>query len=363
MSQPKVIIIGTGGIGRAYAAFLASEVRFKPVLFSPSGKGLKTSCVIKSTGYLTATLEIEVETSWEGAIKDAEIIIIATAANGYKTTFDNLAPYLFEGQTVLISAQLSFASIYLRLILGSKGSKIFIGAWPTTPLTGKARDGTSVHIGSRRNEVDVAALDPGHQAVILQKSQALFGSHFNLLPRMVAIELSNLNPEIHAANMALNFTRAEWGEDWSNYGCQTRGVISIVKRTSAERLAVAKSVGQYVQSAEEHYHKSFGLSYNDLCIMAEQLAQKRPELRGPTTTRTRFLYEDLPYGIHPLIAFAKSRGVPTPHFNALALLLSAACGEDFKSQNELVSALKMDTWTEEMADGDLRPILEMYGVL
>ena len=364
--RPKVAIVGTGGAGRSYAAVFQSEQRVDPVLFSPTGKGLQApSCTLKSTGIIDRTQTIRVGSSWADAVDDADIAIVAINAAGYRAVLEGLAPRLRSGQVVIISAQLCFASLYLHMLLSQLGTKgVVIGAWSTGPVTSKKVDNpTGVHIQLRRNAVPVASLDPAHRSRVLQVSELLFGPRFELQDRMIALELSNLNPEIHAANMLLNFTRAENAEEWSNYGMQTRGVMNSVRASSEERRLLAERLVTRARSPEEHYHHSFGLEYEDLYLMSAKLAKQRTDLKGPTTIRTRFLYEDIPYGLHPLSLLGKVKGVQMKQFESLVTILSATCDEDFIGMNNLLEVLKMEEWAGGRLEPELSDALRLYGIL
>jgi opine dehydrogenase len=68
----KVAILGTGGIGRGTAAFLAAA-GLTPVLWSP-------------TGVVATTQTIEVTASYAEAVARAEIVIVAVVGNGLRAT-------------------------------------------------------------------------------------------------------------------------------------------------------------------------------------------------------------------------------------------------------------------------------------
>ena len=215
----RVAIIGSGGIGRGYAAYLATHGH-QPVLWSPSGGALTDfagTAPLSVTGKIEAELPLAVAASCAEAISGADAVIVTVQANGFRKVCDALAAHLSQGQTVIFSAHCSFAALYLHRLLKQRGLEVPIAAWATTALTARRSGPRSVHISGIRKRLDVAALPVRYGAAALTLCQALFGDRFHLREDMLAIMLSNLNPPAHMANMLGNLTRAERGEDWPNW--------------------------------------------------------------------------------------------------------------------------------------------------
>lgn len=340
----RVAIIGAGGIGRGYAAYLTSEGH-QPVLWSPSGAALADfagDAPLSATGKIEATLPIAVAADCPDAMRGADAVIVAVQANGFRSVLESLAPHLTAGQTVIISAHCSFAALYLHRLLAARGLELPIAAWATTALTARNSGPRSVHVSGIRARLDVATLPRKLAPQGLAACRALFGDRFEEREDLLAIMLSNLNPPAHMANMLGNLTRAEKGEDWPNYGSITQGVGRIIDAMDVERLAVATAFGLSVRSVQDHYVLSFGVAPGPVGEMAAAVYARRPELLGPKSLETRFITEDVPFGLAPLELLGRITGVPVPLHQAGIALFDAVCARDFRAENDLLPALELD---------------------
>lgn len=340
----RVAIAGSGGIGRGYAAYLASRGH-DPVIWSPSGAAradFADAAPLTVTGKLETAVPLQIARDVAEAVVGAEAVIVAVQANGFRTVLDALAPHLAAGQTVIISAHCSFAALYLHRLLGQRGIDIPIAAWATTALTARKSGPRSVHISGIRARLDVATLPVRHAEAGIAACRALFGDSFEPRDDVLAIMLSNLNPPAHMANMLGNLTRAERGEDWPNYGSITQGVGRIVDAMDVERLALAKAFGLSVRSVQDHYVHSFGVAAGPVGEMAAAVYEKRPELLGPKTLETRFITEDVPFGLVPLEALGAIADRPMPLHRAGIALFDAICARDFRGENDLLPVLDLN---------------------
>lgn len=339
----RVAVIGSGGIGRGYSAYLQSRGH-QPVLWSPSGAAVADfagDAALEVTGKLDGSFPLVVARDCAQAVAGAEAVIVAVQANGFRSVFDALAPYLTAAQGVIVSAHCSFAALYLHRLLKARGLDLPIACWATTALTARKSGPRNVHISGIRAKLDVATLPLRHAQAGLEICRALFGDCFEPREDVLAITLSNLNPPAHVANMLGNLTRAEQGEDWPNYGSITQGVGRIVDAMDVERRDLAAAFGLKVRSVQDHYVLSFGVTPGPVGEMAAAVYAKRPELLGPKTLDTRFITEDVPFGLAPLELLGAVTGVELPLHKAGIALFDAICARDFRSENDLLPALDL----------------------
>jgi opine dehydrogenase len=144
------------------------------------------------------------------------------------------------------------------------------------------------------------------------------------------------------ANFLCNFTRAERGEAWANYGGITPSVARLIEALDIERLALAAAFGLKVRTIHDHFHLSFGVPRGPLAEMAAAVFAKRPQLMGPATTDTRFVTEDVPFGLMPLVVLAAATDVKMPLHEAGIALFSALYGRNFRAENDLLADLELN---------------------
>ena len=216
--------------------------------------------------------------------------------------------------------------------------------------------GGRVNVRLLRGELDVATLPAGDIDHGLSLSRRLFKARFSPSADMLAIALSNLNPPIHMANALLNFTRIEKGEAWDNYGCITEGVGRLVEALDAERLAIAAAFGVRVRSAREHYMKSFpDMVPGRVAELSAQVYRQRGDASpGQKSVATRYVTEDLPFGIHPVARLGRLAGVPAPLHEAGLALLGGVYGRDFAAENDLLPKVGLEAMDKVMLQAIVR---------
>ncbi len=344
----KIAIVGAGPIGQGSAALVAMHGH-APFVWSPRGSRAQPASGelrITTTGLFTSQLTVPVIAS-PADLAEAEVVLFCVLGNGHKAVMDIIAPHLHAAQTIVISSHCSLGALYLSRLLGQRGIAPTILTLATT-VTGGPIVAGEVQIKLLRNEIDVAAMPVSALPRGIALLRSLFGDLFAGSDDLMAISLSNLNPQIHLANGMLNFTRMEEGERWDNYGGITESVGRLIEALDAERVAVANAFGVRVRTAREHYLKSFtglaaGSSVHEMASAVN--AQRAGASPGPTSIRSRYFTEDLPFGIACTIAIARVAGVSASLHEAGLTLLSAACGHDFSADNDLLPSLDLPSMT------------------
>ncbi len=340
----KVGVVGAGPIGLGAAALLA-ERGHEPVIWSPRGSRVPAGAqamTVRTAGLLACEHTVGVVHA-PADLADADVLLLCVLGNGHRAVMDRLAPHIRDRQTIIVSSHASLGALYLSRRVAARGIAPTIAAWATTVTGGPIRDGV-VQIRLLRPELDIAALPAGRLPAALDLSRTLFGDRFVAAPDLLAISLSNLNPPVHLANALLNFTRMERGEVWANYGCITPGVGRLIEALDAERLAVAAAFGLTVRTIFDHYRKTHGglpegVSVSQMSEIVE--ARRAGSSPGPATAATRYVTEDLPFGIHCIASIARVAGVPAPLHDAGLAILSAVYGRDFRRDNDLLPALDL----------------------
>lgn len=329
----RVAILGAGAIGLASAALLCQRGH-QAVLWAPTGRGLPAG-PLTSTGAVTGSFQPGVAADCATALAGAEAVLIAVPGYAHRAVIEAAAPHLRAGQTVLFSSHMSFSALYLRQLCPDPA----IAAWGTTVVTGRRGEGLSVWVTNIRSRVDVAVLPAAEAGSALALCAALFGDRFVDRGALLAIALSNLNPQNHLAIALCNLTRMEKGEAWKQYANTTDAVGRLMEALDAERLALAAAAGVRVRTLHEHFRLSFAAVGETMGEMARSLAAGDGDPSGPATLDSRYVLEDAPYGLWPTVCLARTLGVPAPLHEAGVALFSALYGRNFADENDILPRL------------------------
>ena len=328
----RVAVIGAGAVGLGMAALLCRDGH-SVALWSPSGGG----AAIQATGAVEGQWQPDVAADCAAALDGATAVLIAVPGYGHRAVIDACAPHLGGGQTVIISSHMSFSALYLRARCAAHASAPPIVAWGTTLVTGRKAGPGTVRVNHIRSRVDMATVPGGVDGAAL--CTALFGDRFVDRGSLVAIALSNLNPQNHMAIALCNLTRMEKGEDWKQYANTTDAVGRLMQALDEERLAIAGALGVTVRTLAEHFRLSFGATGDTMGQMAASLAGRDGDPSGPVTLDSRYVTEDVPFGLWPTVCLAQVAGVPAPLHMAGVDVFSALYGRDFRAENDILPAL------------------------
>lgn len=355
-----VAIVGAGAIARAYAALLAGDGH-AVALWSPSGHGTRDlaaatavigpwphehAATLAYSGVVTGTTAVAVLTDPHG-IAAADVVLVALPAPAYSTVLPMVARHVQDGQTVVMSGALSLSPLWLAELAAARGARPVMAAFSTTVATARARDG-GVAIMTIRRRLAVAALPVAAGPQALAVSRALFGDRFDSAASVLAVTLTNINPVAHAAMALTNLTRIERGEAWPQYHYLTPAVARLVEAIDAERGRLAAAYGLSVTTIEAHFQRSFDVAQTSLAEIAAELHRRRGGPPGPTSLDSRFVLEDVPYGLVFNAALAGIVGMAVPVTESVVTLLSTLYARDFRAENPLLEALRL---TGESAAG------------
>ena len=345
----KVAILGMGGIGLGLAAVLARKRIDVSLWTAARGKGSpnieRNFCLIAS-GALEGEFRFSATSEIAEAISGATVVILAVPGNAHKQVIDLAVPCLESHQTLIISSQMSFSALYLSQRLQQQGLTCLVIAWATTAITASRTAPASVQISSIRGRLTMCALPSSRSGEALALCEDMLGKVFHKAPDLLAATLSNINPPAHMANALCNLTRMEYGEDWGAYRGMSAAVGRLIEALDVERLRLAAALGFTVHTVQDHLHTSFGLPYGSVAEMAaEQNRRRNGGPPGPKTLDHRFVTEDIPFGIVPVLEISKVAEVEMPLHNAGLMLMSALYGRDFFAENDILGSLELARMT------------------
>ena len=341
----KAAILGAGGIGLGTAVLLSSKA-IEVSIWGASAQGigpLLSHSSILSRGALDGKFHAAASHDLREVVDQADLIILTVPGDAQRSVIDLLVPHVQPNQLIAISSQLSFSALYLSRQLAQRGSLAPISAWATTAVTARRIGPAEVSVSAIRGHVVNSTFDPecGSRAdAALAKA---FGPVFAAAPDLMTATLSNVNPTAHVAMALCNLTRMERGEEWGSYYGISGAVGRLIEAMDAERLRLASWFGLSVHPLQEHWHRSFKLPIGTVSDMAaEQHVRKGGVPLGPARLEHRYVTEDVPFGIVPLLALGRVAGVEMPLHEAGLKIVNALYGRDFAAENDLLDRLGIE---------------------
>ncbi|WP_298918435.1 NAD/NADP octopine/nopaline dehydrogenase family protein [uncultured Roseobacter sp.] len=347
MSTPlRIGIAGAGAVALGTAALLHKQGH-QPMLWSPSGAGTAAleTAPLCATGAIEAEFSPSIARSVRQLAEENEVLVIALPAYGHKSVMDALTPHIREGQQIVISSHASLGAIYLMQQLAARGVQAPITAWGTTVVTGRRQSGTDVQVNTVRARVDMCTVPDSDTDHALSLCQAVFGDRFQQRDGLLAISLSNLNPQNHLGIALGNITRMERGEVWSQGQNVTPKIGRLLEQLDLERLSIAKALGLDVKTIFDHFHLSFHVPVASISEMNQTMHARGNGGTGPATADSRYVTEDVPYGLQLTAVLGRLTGQPARLHEAGIEIFSAMYGRDFTTENEILNALELDRFS------------------
>ena len=153
--------------------------------------------------------------------------------------------------------------------------------------------------------------------------------------------INNPNPVTHPAATLLNVGRIEYskGEFYLYREGITPSVVKVYDAVDQERRALCAKLGL------KFYECPLDLPREDCEIRmgiffgAGSLYDAGVKMKGPSTTRDRFVTEDVPYGLVFMESLGSMIGVPTPTISSIITLFSVINSEDYRAMGRTVEKL------------------------
>lgn len=333
----RIAILGAGAIGPACAALAASRGH-GAVLWSPSGAGTRgLGATLHAEGMLQGTFPVAVAASLAEAFAGAEVAMLAVPTYALPGLLPRIAEAIPPALPLLIAPAASLAPLAFARMRGPGAP---VGAMATTPMTGRRLAPDRVRLAAIRTEVQMGAVPGSAAPDLAAMAETLFGNRWTCVPDALAAALININPIGHAALALTNVTRIEARETWGQYGLMTAAVCRLMEDLAAERDALAARFGHRPPGLAETFHRTNGVPLGPLHEMTAAIERDSGLIAGPTEMTTRYVTEDVPYGLAFYLALAQAIGLPMPVTEAAVRVLESLWGRDLRA-NPLIEGLDL----------------------
>jgi opine dehydrogenase len=346
----RLSILGAGAIGPAAAALAASRGH-QACLWSPSGRGTEgLGGTLTAEGALDCTVPVRVARDLAEALEGPEVALLAVPAYAHPDLLPRIAAAAPRDLVLLIAPAAALAPLAFDAMRATLGPRAPVGAMATTPMTARRIAPDRVRIPGIRAAVDVAAVPAGAAPEIAALATSLFGHASPLAPSVLHPALANANPIIHAVLALANVTRIERAETWPQYELMTEASGRLMAALEAERDAVAAAFGLTVLSLADSLHRASAVPIGPLHEMGQAIAATGRSVAGPASMETRYVTEDVPYGLAFYLWLAARRGIALPRTEATVTVLETLWHRDLRD-NPLLAALEGQDLAAMLRDG------------
>mmetsp|Transcript_28957 Transcript_28957/g.57808 ORF Transcript_28957/g.57808 Transcript_28957/m.57808 type:complete len:584 (+) Transcript_28957:77-1828(+) len=412
---------------------------------------------IQSSGALEQKFHVRVASTARELVRSNDnILVIALPVNGHKMVMEKLAPEIIKWKLeqksgnaelthIIISSHASLGAVFFMQLLREERRKyleqrpidtaidlgegdyeevdigIRITAWGTTAVTARKISENSVNVLTIRKSVDFCTVpsDPNeleaagelkelsHKRSDLlrdgyQLCTTLFGKRFQYRRGgLLAISLSNLNPQNHLGIVLGNMSRMDpppppppfsscfdqpkpeiSSEPWYQGRNITPNIGRLMEALDRERIEIANALDIEVRTIYQHFSWSFHVpmetpitdddddpSGPSLASDKGSAVKMRPttvsemnqqmhyyaktDVLGPAVANSRYVLEDVPYGLVLTVILGKLVKRPAVLHESGIRIISAMYGRDFITENNLLEGLGLIDNGERKVDSEL----------
>jgi len=149
-------------------------------------------------------------------------------------------------------------------------------------------------------------------------------------PNVLACGLCAMNPVVHPAGVLMNAGRVEYsrGDFYFYEEGVTPTVAQVIYGVDAERRAIGRALSCDLLPVDAAFHAAGFGPKGDLWATING-SRMLTQVRAPGAINTRWLTEDIPYGLAAWSRLGAQVGVATPLMDALVTLAGVALGQDF----------------------------------
>ncbi|MBM3300530.1 MAG: NAD/NADP octopine/nopaline dehydrogenase family protein, partial [Deltaproteobacteria bacterium] len=159
--------------------------------------------------------------------------------------------------------------------------------------------------------------------------------------------LGNPNAMMHPAPTLLNTSMIESGKEWLYYWDGiTPSIGAFVEEMDQERLSLAKAFGLNLPSIREWYGLAYGARGKSLTEVVRN-NRAYAEVKGQKTLLTRYLLEDIPTGLVPMVSLGRMLGVDVTRMETVVRLGEFLTGKNFFVEGRTVDALGLSGMTSK----------------
>lgn len=334
----RVAILGGGNTGFSMAANLALRGWAVTLWEHPDHAEtlapLRPDGVIRLTGVgeQGAARIAHLTTDIAAAMAANDLLLASVPSYAHAAFAAACVPHLRPGHTlVLLPGNMGSLAFAAAARAAGRLDGVILAEADTAPYVCRKLGPDHAHIWGVVTGLGVAAFPAVENDRLLALLADLFPG-VRAHPHVVACALSAGNPILHPAGVLLNAGRIEYarGEFYFYEEGVTPGVARAIEAVDAERRAVGAALGLTLDPVADLYWRGGFGPRGDLWATING-SRMLTQLRAPGSLATRWLTEDIPYGIATWSLLGAAHGVPTPVMHGLIALGAAVTGQDFRA--------------------------------
>lgn len=271
-----------------------------------------------------------VTTSFFEALSINDLALVIVPAYSHKAFAEACAPHLRPNHDIVLMPGTLGSLEFIRLLRELQAPDgVVVSETDTAPYVCRKTGPTSAYIWGVASGMGLGVF-PANQTARVHKLLEPFFPGLKPHPHVAACGLGALNPVVHPAGVLLNAGRIEYarGEFYFYEEGVSPAAARLMYAVDAERRAIAKVLDVDLLPVDEAFYRAGFGPHGDLWATVNG-SRMLTQIKAPGSLDTRWLTEDVPYGLAAWALLGEQLGVPAPVMHALVTTISAMLGIDF----------------------------------
>jgi len=272
------------------------------------------------------------------ALDGANVIMVVVPASGHRDIARACAPHLRDGQIVVLNPGRTGGALEFRRILDREGcmADVVVAEACTFVFASRSTGPAQAHVLRHKNTVPLAALPAIRTGHVLEMVCEAY-PQFIPAPNVLYTSLDNMGAIFHPALTLLN---AGWIEHTKgNFQFYvdgvTRSTARVLEVLDRERVTIAAALGVQARPALRWLKDAYSAEGKTL-YEAIQANSGYRGIKAPRSLRHRYIFEDVPFSLVPLMSLGRQFGVNSWAIDAMIRLACVAHGTNYYERGRTV---------------------------
>ncbi len=360
----KIAVLGAGNGGQAFAGSLTlsgHDVHLAAVADHDTQiRVLQTFGGVLVEGQTAEGLEggfarvARVDTDIVQAVSSNELIILTVPAYAQDVYLDEIAKHAQAGSMVLIQPG-KFGALRLvnRLrLMGRDPQELLIGETSTFLYAAKMHGLDRIWLRGVKKELPLAAWPAARTDEMLERLHSVNHQYVSA-QNVLATSVDDAAYALHPVSTLLNLSRLEvMGPYRTHYYDLTPQVSRMVQAVDEERCQIAHAFNIHVSTLLEQAKSMYGLEGDSVYEALKQTTVHRDQIT-PNGADHRYVTEEVPYGLVPMLDLAEVAGIKAPAIEAIVTTASVVNNTDYRAQGRHLDSLGLTGMSVEQILTDL----------
>jgi opine dehydrogenase len=297
------------------------------------------------------------------ALDGTDVIMVVVPASGHRDIARSCAPHLRDGQVVILNPGRTGGALEFRQILNREGctADVVVAEAGTFIFASRSTGPAQARIFRCKNAIPLAALPATRTGHVLEMVCEAY-PQFIPAPNVLHTSLDNMGAIFHPALTLLN---AGWIErtkgDFQFYiDGVTRSTAHVLEVLDRERVTIAAALGVRTRSALRWLKDAYSAEGKTL-YEAIQANPGYQGIKAPRNLRHRYIFEDVPFSLVPLVSLGTQFGVDTWAIDAMVRLACVTHRTNYYERGRTVEnmglkGLRVGEVTRYVQEGQVNPI-------